>query len=149
MTLWLNNKRKISIVRLQESFFLDFSCYYCYHKTNSICNVVHGPKYCKRKKVKSFGYAWLFAIPWTVACQPPPSTGFSRQEYWSGLPFPSPGDLPDPGIEPWSPTLQADSLSSEPPGNPPILWFIIMFVNVRQSHTIICVNCMEKLKFCC
>ena len=44
--------------------------------------------------------------------------GFSRQEYWSGLPFSSPGDLPDPRIEPGSPTLQADALSSEPPGNP-------------------------------
>ena len=44
--------------------------------------------------------------------------GFSRQEYWSGLPFPSPGDLPNPGIEPRSPTLQADALPSEPPGNP-------------------------------
>ena len=44
--------------------------------------------------------------------------GFSRQEYWSGLPFPSPGDLPDPGIEPGSPTLQADALPSEPPGKP-------------------------------
>ena len=43
---------------------------------------------------------------------------FSRQEYWSGLPFPSPGDLPDPGIEPGSPTLRADTLPSEPPGNP-------------------------------
>ena len=42
--------------------------------------------------------------------------GFSRQEYWSGLPFPSPGDLPDPGIEPWSPAFQADALTSEPPG---------------------------------
>ena len=47
--------------------------------------------------------------PWTVACQAPLSMGFSRQEYWSGLPFPSPGDLPDPGIEPGSPTLQAES----------------------------------------
>ena len=46
----------------------------------------------------------------TVACQAPPSMGFSRQEYWSGLPFPSPGDLPSPGIEPGSPALQADSL---------------------------------------
>ena len=54
--------------------------------------------------------------PWTVACQVPPSMGFSRQEYWSGLPFPSPGDLPDPGIEPRSPALQADALPSEPPG---------------------------------
>ena len=55
--------------------------------------------------------------PWTnVAHQAPPSMGFSRQEYWSGLPFPSPGDLPDPGIEPRSPTLHADALTSEPPG---------------------------------
>ena len=52
----------------------------------------------------------------TVAYQAPPSMGFSRQEYWSGLPFPSPGDLPDPGIEPRSPALQADALTSEPPG---------------------------------
>ena len=44
--------------------------------------------------------------------------GFSRQEYWSGVPFPSPGDLPDPGIEPGSPAFQADALTSEPPGNP-------------------------------
>ena len=50
------------------------------------------------------------ATPWTVARQIPLSMEFSRQEYWSGLPFPSPGDLPDPGIEPRSPALQADSL---------------------------------------
>ena len=54
--------------------------------------------------------------PWTVAHQASPSMGFSRQEYWSGLPFPSPGDLPDPGIEPGFPTLEPDSLTSEPPG---------------------------------
>ena len=68
-------------------------------------------------KVKSLNRVRLFATPWTVAYQAPPSMGFSRQEYWSGLPFPSPGDLPDPGIEPWSPTFQADALTSEPPGN--------------------------------
>ena len=56
------------------------------------------------------------ASPWTAARQAPLSMGFSRQEYWSGLPFPSPGDLPNPGIEPGSPTLQADILPSEPPG---------------------------------
>ena len=50
--------------------------------------------------------------------QAPSSMGFSRQEYWSGLPFPSPGDLPDPGIELGSPVLQADTLTSEPPGKP-------------------------------
>ena len=53
--------------------------------------------------------------PWTVAYQASPSMGFSRQEYQSGLPFPSPGDLPDPGIEPRSPALEADALTSEPP----------------------------------
>ena len=58
--------------------------------------------------------------PWTVADEGPPSMGFSRQEYWSGLPFPSPGTLPDPGIKPGSPALQADSLSSDPPGKPDI-----------------------------
>ena len=52
-------------------------------------------------------------IPWTVACQAPLSMGFSRQKYWSGLPFPSPGHLPDPGIEPMSPALQADDLPTE------------------------------------
>ena len=53
--------------------------------------------------------------PWTIAYQAPLSMGFSRLEYWSGLPFPSPGDLPDPGIEPRSPILEADALTSEPP----------------------------------
>ena len=53
-------------------------------------------------------------IPWTVARQAPLSMGFSRQEYWNGLPFPSPGDLPNPGIEPRSPALQAESLPTEP-----------------------------------
>ena len=52
--------------------------------------------------------------PWTVAHQTPLSVGFSRQEYWSGLPFPSPGDLPDPGIEPMSPALQVNALLLEP-----------------------------------
>ena len=58
------------------------------------------------------------ATPWTIACQAPLSMGFSRQEYWSGLPFPSPGDLPNPGIEPGSSASQADALPSEPPGKP-------------------------------
>ena len=67
-------------------------------------------------KVKSLSRVRLFATPWTVIYQAPPSMGFSRQEYWSGLPFPSLGDLPDPGIEPGSPALQADALTSESPG---------------------------------
>ena len=65
--------------------------------------------------MKSLSHVRLFATPWTVACQAPQSMGFSRQECWSELPFPSPGYLPDPGIEPRSPALQADALTSEPP----------------------------------
>ena len=68
--------------------------------------------------MKLLGRVQLFATPWTVAYQAPPSMGFSRQEYWSGVPFPSPGDLSDPGIEPKSPSFQADALTSEPPGKP-------------------------------
>ena len=68
--------------------------------------------------MKLLSHVPLFANPWTVAYHDPPSMGFSRQECWSGLPFPFPGDLPDPGIEPGSPTLQADALPSEPPGKP-------------------------------
>ena len=60
----------------------------------------------------------FFATSWSVASRAPLSMGFSRQEYWSGLPFPSPGDLPNPGIKPRSPALQADSLPIEPPGEP-------------------------------
>ena len=56
-----------------------------------------------------------FETSWTIANQAPLSMGFPKQEYWSGLPFPSPGDLPDPGIEPRSPAFQADTLTSEPP----------------------------------
>ena len=67
-------------------------------------------------KVKLLSRVRLFGTPWTVAHQAPQSMEFSRQNYWSGLPFPSPGDLPNPGIEPGSPTLQADALLSKPPG---------------------------------
>ena len=75
----------------------------------------------KEKKLKYGGGSLVtklcltLEIPWTIACQAPLSMGFSRQEYWSGLPFPSPGDLPDPGIEARSPALQADNLPTELP----------------------------------
>ena len=69
-------------------------------------------------EVKSLSRIQLFATLWTVAYQAPPSMEFSRQEYWSGLPFPFPGDLPDPGIEPGFPPLKADALLSEPPRKP-------------------------------
>ena len=67
--------------------------------------------------------------PWTVACQAPLSLEFSRQEYWHGLPFPSPGDLPNPGIEPGSPPLQEDYLPSEPPRKP-----LYNYYNMRNQE---------------
>ena len=67
--------------------------------------------------------------PHGVAHQAPLSMGFSRQEYWSGLPFPSPGDLPDLGIEPGSPALQADCLPSEPSGKPKYFMFQSLVIN--------------------
>ena len=79
------------------------------HKQNLTCSTVHA---CSVAKL------CLTAIPWTVARQSPLSMGFSRQEYWRGLPFPSPEDFPDPGIKPGSPALEADALTSEPPGKP-------------------------------
>ena len=81
--------------------------------------------------VKSFSHVRLFVTPWTVACQTPLSMRFSRQEYWDGLPFPTLRDLPDPGMEPRSPALQADSLLTEPPGSPPR----VTYFNTQQLKT--------------
>ena len=67
--------------------------------------------------MKLLSHVRLFATSWAVAYQAPSPMGFSRQEYWSRLPFPSLGDLPNPGIEPRSSALQAEALTSEPPGN--------------------------------
>ena len=82
--------------------------------------------------VKSLSHVQLFVTPWTVTYQVPLSIGFSRQKYWSGLPFPPPGDLPNPGVEPRPPTLQADALLSEPPGKPHTIVYRL------QSHTFVC-----------
>ena len=97
-------------------------------------------------KVLSLCCVRHFVAPWTVALQASLSMGFSRQEYWSGLPCPSPVDLPDLGIEPGSPALQADSLPSEPPGKlscTPVSSLFVLpkgksrglaFCNLRQKH---------------
>ena len=89
-------------------------------------------------KVKSLSCVQLFVTQWTVAYQVPPSTGFSRQEYWSGLPFPSPGDLPSPGTEPGSPASYSDALPSELPGKSSIIWWwysvIISWKTTIQHH---------------
>ena len=83
--------------------------------------------------VKLLSHVWIFVTPWTVACQTPPSMGFSREEYWSGLPFPSPGDLPDSRIKLRSPALQANSLLSEPPGKPTQTMQMIVILQTK-SH---------------
>ena len=83
-----------------------------------------------------------FVSPWNVAHQASLSMGFSKQKYWSGLPFPSLGDLPDPGIKLGSPVLQTDSLSSEPPGKPPS-WH----QQKRESHTE--GNSKDSADYCC
>ena len=77
------------------------------------------------------------ATPWPVARQAPLSMGFPRQEYWSGLPFPSPGDLPDPGMELRSPALEADSLLTEAPGKPLFIdffFFLMCFLVCAVCH---------------
>ena len=79
----------------------------------------------KVNEVKSLSRVQLLVTPWTVAHQASLSVEFSRQESWTGLPFPPPGDLPDPGIEPETPALQADSLPSEPPGKPKVEMFML------------------------
>ena len=83
----------------------------------------------RKVKVKSLSCVQLFETPWTAAYHALPSMGFSRQEYWSELPFPSPGDLPDKGIKPRSPALQADVLPSEPPGK-----LTLLYVKVMSNH---------------
>ena len=107
-------------------------------------NVLNTTKLCSLKCLKQSmsWYVWsevkllscvrLFATRWTVAYQASPSMEFSRQEYWNGLPFPSPGDLPNPGIEPRSPTLQADTLPSESPGKP---WYVY-FTTIKKDWKI-------------
>ena len=83
-------------------------------------------------KVKSLSRVRLSATPWTVAYQAPPSMELSKQVYWSGLPFPSPGDLPDPEIESRSLVLQADFLLSEPPGKPMQMNLKIIILSKRS-----------------
>ena len=105
------------------------------------------------KKWVLVSLVWLFVTPRTVAHQVPLPMEFSRQEYWSGLPFPSLGDLPDPGIEPRSPALQEDPLQTEPPGKPYAslktnisLIFIYAWSSVWYSIVHLCTSCWWKFQ---
>ena len=106
----------------QKQYRAGMAALKCHHESN-VLSIFFA------MKVKSLSHVWLFVTPWTVAPQSPPSMGSSRQEYWSGLPFPFPGDLPNQGIELGSPALHADSLPSESPGNPSSLPY-----SVHSSH---------------
>ena len=103
-------------------------------------------------KLKLLSHVWLFATPWTVAYQGPLSMGFSRQEYWSGLPFPSPGDLPSPGIEPRSPALQADTLLANAPNTYHVktmnlIWFeLVPFTGYLSKYLTSLGSVREKTK---
>ena len=111
---FLCNGRKVKLANSRWALIVWQALHTSVHFT--LTNNNSQTSYKVKAKVKSLSRVWLFASPWTVAYQAPPSTGFSRQGYWSGLSFPSPGDLPDPGIEPRTPTLPGNSLPTWPPG---------------------------------
>ena len=122
---------KGSVLKLDQTAPFTFGKDWKTHLTKKIRRYVHR-YFLKWKKEESLSHVWLFATTWTVTYQALPSMGFSRQEYWSGLPFPFPGDLPNPGIEPGSPALQADALPSEPPGKPYVFFHqdMIFYISV-------------------
>ena len=123
-----------------RSYSICLSLYYC-TKHNTL--QVH-----LKVKVKSLSRVQLFATSWTVAYQAPLSMGFSRQEYWSGLPFPSPGDLPDAGIEPRSPTSLTDALPSEPPGKSKATYIVANGKIFFLSHCWIILHCVCMYGVC-
>ena len=117
---------------LLDCFNFAFECVFLFHYL--ICHYIFtlGICYalvcvCARVRVCSLSRVQLFATPWTVSRQAPLSVGFLRQEYWSGLPFLSPGDLPDPGIKLESPASAGEFFTSEPPGKPIIMNSICYF----------------------
>ena len=103
--------------------------------------------------MKSLSHVWFFATPWTVTYQGPLSLGFCRQECWNGLPFPSPGYLPNPRIKPESPALWADALPSEPPGKPKLLQIIIKSTFTKHllnaNHCFRYLTCFNSFKRQC
>ena len=101
--------------KVEVDIFQELSCFF--FDPTDIGNLISGSSEKEKVKVNLLSCVRLFATPWTVAYQAPLSMGFSKQEYWSGLPFPSPGDLPNSGIGHRSSKLQADALPSEPPGS--------------------------------
>ena len=99
--------------------------------------------------ISRFSLVWLFVTLWTVARQAPLSMGFSRQEYWSGLPCCPPGDLPNPGIKPRSPAFQVDSLPSEPPGSFTISFIILVYYDISLTINFNVAYLILKFRWVC
>ena len=93
-------------------------CEIVLYRSSLLASLGNPALFCVCVRESRLSHVQLFVTPWSLASQVPVSMEVSRQEYWSRLPSPSPGDLPDPRMDPGSPTLQADSLPSEPPGKP-------------------------------
>ena len=125
------SKGFVIVSKAEIDNFLELSCFFC--DPADIGNLISGSSAFSKSN-----YVWLFTTPWTVIYQAPLSMEFCRKEYWSGLPFPSPGNLPNPGIKPRSPTLQADTLLCEPPGKH-LLWLSAAYSHIlgisHEFHT--------------
>ena len=133
---WLSNWTELIVTHLYATNLWDKELTRNYHFCTDyvIKNIllwkkkVSWVKQCTwRWKVKLLSYVQIFVTPWTVDYQASSSMGFSRQKYWRGLPFPSPGDLPNSGIKSWSPPLQTGTLTSELPGKPTWWWSSFIF----------------------
>ena len=122
---WMNYLELLSNPKVPAEYFTKTFILYNFGSENVIIQAL----YILILEVKSFSCVRLFA---TVAYQAPLSMGFSRQEYWSGLPFPSPGDLPDPGIDPGLPHCRHMLLTSQPTGkSQPVYWYWLILKNIQ------------------
>ena len=137
LIIWVSFKRESRYYIINYNFKILKGMYVSNYIVKSLWSEV------KWSEMKSLSHVRLFVTPWTVAYQAPPSMRFSRQEYWRGLPFPSPGDLPNSGTEPGSPALQAYALPSKPPGN----WWVhhtwIFFSSKYYSTTLLMVGLIQ------
>ena len=105
---------------------------------SSPCMSTQAYRHTRACVLSHFSHVQLFSTHWTVACQAPLSTGFSRQEYWWGLPCPPPGDLPSSGIEPTSLVLAGGFFTAEPPGKPDSYYGLIISARLRLGALCLC-----------
>ena len=127
---WMNYLELLSNPKVPAEYFTKTFILYNFGSENVIMQALY--ILILKEEVKSLSRVRLFATPWTVAYQAPPAMGFSRQEYWSGLPFLSPGDLPDPGIDPGLLNCRQTLLPSQPIGkSQPVYWYWVIFKNIQ------------------